>query len=361
MKKTLFLFPLVAIAASVAVGCGDEGTAAPEVDYSALLKDVSEQVALPAHRAGAEKADALLAALRTLETAPSADALQSAQNAWREARAAYRRMDPFNGFGPVPELAIDVRIDASPADPGGIEQTVASADPISADYVGRLGGKKKGFLAVEYLLFKANGDVLAGFTPGGRRGVLARALGEEIATTMHQLLDAWDPAKGGQGKDLTEAGKGGKYASQLAAIDNLVGGGAFTLELVVGARLALPLGRKSKSGTPDAAQDPTLASDNAVADMAASMAGVQSLYQSPGFTTLIRPKLQELDDKAVAEMNTCMAKINAIPRPFGTSVTQNTAVVQEAFEACKAFKLTWNTDVTSTLGANVKPLDTDGD
>ena len=74
-----------------------------------------------------------------------------------------------------------------------------------------------------------------------------------------------------------------------------------------------------------------------------------------------KAKLQELDDKAVGELAACVSSIGAIPRPFGTSVTQSTAVVQRAFEACKAFKLTWNTDVTSTLGANVKPLDTDGD
>lgn len=363
MQKThlLFLFMSIAAGAALAVGCGDEGTAAPETDYSALLKAVSEQVAMPAHQAATDKADALVAALRALETTPSAESLQSAQNAWREARAAYRRMDVFSSFGPLPELAIDVRIDASPADPGGIEQSVASADPISADYVGRLGGKKKGYLAVEYLLFQgAGGDVLAGYARDARRGTLARALGEEIATTMHQLLDAWEPAKGGQAKDLIEAGRGGKYASQLEALDNLVGGGAYTLELIVGQRLALPLGRKT-DGKPSAAQDPTLASDSAVADMAASMAGVLALYQNPGFTTFVRPKLQELDEKAIGEMNACMTKISAIPRPFGTSVTQNTAMVQEAYDACKAFKLTWNTDVTSTLGANVKPLDTDGD
>jgi predicted lipoprotein len=360
MKNTLALFVLAVCAVPV-VGCGDEGTAAPATDYSALLRNVSEQVAMPAHQAATTKTDALVVALQALETAPAPASLQAAQDAWRAARGAYRTLDVFSSFGPVPTLAIDVRIDASPADPAGIEQSVSAADPITADFVGRLGGKKKGFLALEYLLFKGNGaDVLAGFTAGGRRGTLARALGDEIAATMHQLLDAWDPAKNGWAKELTDAGKGGHYTSQLEAVNDLVGGGAFALELVVGTRLALPLGRKAK-GTPDPSQDPTLASDSAMADMTASMAGVQALYQTPGFTTLIRPKIQDLDDKAVSEMSGCIGTITAIQRPFATSVTQSNQVVQAAFDACKAFKLTWNTDVTSTLGANVKPLDSDGD
>ena len=358
MKSSLALALFVVLAPG-AVAC-DDGTAAVETDYSALLRDVSEQVALPVHQAAAAKADVLVTALKGLETTPTQNSLQSAQNAWREARAAYRGLDAFT-FGPLPQLAIDARVDVSPADPTGIEQSVSGTDELGADFVGRLGGKKKGYLAIEYLLFKGpGGDVLASFVATPRRGTLARALGDEIAASMHQLLDAWDPAKNGWAKELTDAGKGGHYASQLAAIDDLVGGGAFALESIVGLRLALPLGRKN-ANHPDPSEDPTLASDSTSADLAATLGSVAALYQTPGFTTLVRPKLAELDDKTVAQLEDCTAKIGAMPHPFATAVTQSTPVVQAAFAACKDFKLTWNTDVTSTLGANVKPLDTDGD
>ena len=357
MTKPFLIAPLLFLFA----GCSEEGTAAVETDYAPLLRDVGEQVALPAHRTAAETADALVVALRTLETAPDATSLQNAQNAWRTARAAYRHLDAYT-FGPMPALAIDARVDVSPADPAGIEEAISGTDTLDATFVGRLGGKKKGYLGVEYLLFKgpAGTDVLSGFAAGGRRGVLARALAEELASSTHQLLDAWDPAKDGVVKQLLTAGSGGKYSSQRAAIDDLVGGGAYALELVVGIRLAMPLGRKT-TGNPEPERDPTLASDNAIADMVASMEGVATMYRTPGFSTLVRAKVPALDDKALAELEGCMAKISAIPRPFGTSITQNNALVQEAFEACKALKLTWNTDVTSTLGATVKPLDTDGD
>lgn len=358
MKSTLAL-ALFAVLAPSTIGC-DEATAAPETDYSVLLREISQAVAMPAHQNAASKADLLVAALTSLETAPTAESLQSAQNAWREARAAYRGLDAFT-FGPLPVLGIDARVDVAPSDTGGIEQAIAGTDVLNADFVGRLGGKKKGYVAVEYLLFQGpGGDVLASFVANPRRGSLARALGDELAASMHQLLDAWDPAKNGWAKELETAGNGGHYESQLAAINDLVGGGAYALESIVGLRLALPLGRKNNN-VPDPAQDPTLASDNTNADLSATLAGVASLYNAPGFTTLIRPKLAELDDKTLAQLGDCAAKISAMPRPFASTVTQNAPVVRAAFEACKALKLTWNTDVTSTLGANVKPLDTDGD
>lgn len=341
------------------IACDEAGgQATPELDYTAMLAALSDDVALPAHKKVADEADALLVTLRALEAAPSADALANAQAAWRKARAAFRHLDAFT-FGPLNTLAIDLRVDASPADPNGIETIVAGTDPIDAPFVGKLGGKKKGYLALEHLLFrgKDGGDVLAGFEPNGRRGQLTRALGEDLTAAVHQLHDAWAQGYAGE---LKTAGNGGVYRSQRAALDELVAGGAYTLELVVGIRLAMPLGRKS-SGNPEPERDPTLASDSGVADMLASMEGVAALYKDSGFSSLIRPAESGLDDKALAELADCQRKIAAIPAPYGASVTGQTAVVQAAFESCKALKLTWNTDITSTLGATLRPLDTDGD
>lgn len=365
-RRVLELSSAVLVLGSLSLtfaGCGEEGGAAtPPIDYTALLRDLSEKVAVPTHQAAATEADALLVTLRTLESAPSAESLAAAQVAWRKARAAYRRLDAFT-FGPMTQTAIDIRIDASPADHGGIESTINGQEAIDVGMVGRLGGKKKGFLALEHLLFRdkdGGSAVLAGFEPNGRRGQLARAVGEEIAASTHQLADAWDPAKGGYGAEISNAGNGGVYSTQRAALDDLVGGGAFALELVVGVRLAMPLGRKT-SGNPEPEQDPTLASDSAVADMLASMQGISALYKEAGFSSLIRAQEPNLDDKALAELGDCQSKLGAIPAPFGASVTGQNATVQAAFEACKALKLTWNTDITSTLGATLRPLDTDGD
>jgi predicted lipoprotein len=371
MKKKLLLACSLCVLAVPAIlsGCGEEGGTATgssggsgELEYGPMLTSLAEQVAVPAHTAAATTASELVVALRALESSPSAETLGAAQVAWRTARAAYRKLDAFT-FGPLTTKAIDARIDVAPADPSGIEKEVTGTEAIDARFVGASGGKKKGWLALEYLLFRGpGGDVLASFATTPRRGQLARAIAEEIETSTAELRDAWDPAKGGYANEVKLAGESSQtYGTQRAALDDLVGGGGYALELVVGIRLANPLGRKNKSGAPSPDEDPTLASDSAVADMVASLEGVSALYKGSGFSSLVRSANAALDDSATAELDACLAAVRAIPAPFGTSVTSQTQTVQAAFEACKAYKLTWNTDLTQTLGATLKPLDTDGD
>jgi len=364
-KKYLTAAVVIAVASLAGAFACDDDTAAAQTDYGPVLHSLTETVILPEHVAFAARADELAAAMQTLESTPDADSLAKAQGAWRSARAAFRLLDALH-FGPVASLGISERIDLSPATPSDIDAIVAGAAPIDAKVVSVAGGHAKGFLGVEYLIFSTDGasaalSRLTGDGAPARRRTLVRAMAEEIASSAHQLADAWDPAKGGYAKDVEGAGATSqRYASQRAAVDDIVGGVGFALELVVGVRLATPLGRKS-GGTPEPNLDPTPASDSAVGDMTSSLDGVRVLYQGNGFSSMVRTKSSALDDRATGELGDCGAKLSAIPAPFTSAVSGSTAVVQAAYDACKALKLTWNTDVTSALGATLKPSDNDGD
>jgi predicted lipoprotein len=151
-----------------------------------------------------------------------------------------------------------------------------------------------------------------------------------------------------------------KSGSQRAAVDNLVGGVSYALELVAGIRLAIPLGRKD-AGTPMPSADPTSLSDSAVADMSATLATVAAFYRGNGFSSRIATKSAVLDTRCQSQLDDCIAQVSAIPMPFVQSVSTQTAKVQSAYDACKVLKATWNTDATSALGATLKPTDNDGD
>jgi predicted lipoprotein len=362
MHRTLFSFPGLCLALElVAAGaCSDDGSKTDAIDYAPVVSALTQDVALPAYDRAATSGDGLVSALSTLQTSPTAATLSAAQDAWRTARAAYRQLDAFS-FGPLTELAIDARIDVAPADPSGLEKIVAGSDSLDVTYVGRLGGQQKGWLGLEYLLFDtAQGQPLAQFQASARRATLARAIGEEIAASLSQLNEAWS-SETGLAHELLTAGAGStRYRSQRAAIDEFVGGGAYALEYVVGNRFAEPMGRKS-TGTPDPSLDPTLASDSTKSDALATLASVRALYEGRGFSSLIAPRAAALDTEATNELNACTTSIDAIPGSFDSALTQAFDSVQAAYDACKQYKLTWNTDITRTLGATVKPLDTDGD
>jgi putative iron-regulated protein len=344
----------------------DDNTGTVAADYTALLQGSTNSVIVPDETAFAARADDLVVATKALEASPTGDTLAAAQSAWRAARAAYRTID-IASFGPIAELGISDRIDTAPATPSQIDAIVSGTPTIDVASVGVAGGHAKGFLGAEYLLFSAMGQDAAlaklsgADSAAARRRTLARAISEEIAASAHQLVDAWDPAKGGWATAITGAGKTSQhYATQRAALDDLVGGVAFAMEIVVGVRLATVLGRTS-GGTPDPTQDATTASDSAVPDMLATLAGVKAVYHDGGFATFVHAKSAPLDAHFSQEIDACAAAVKAIPAPFSDAVTKNTATVQAAFDACKAMKLTWNTDLTSALGATLKPTINDGD
>lgn len=357
-----FRSPLLCASACLLLACGNTG--APELDYGPLLGNVSQQVILPEHRQFVTQAQALVDSVQMLSDSPDEVSLQAAQAAWREARKAYRTLDALH-VGPGYTLHITEAIDVSPIDLDGIEALVTGSGAVDDQAVRNAGAKKKGFLGLEYLLFaepssKLPAPALADDDWAVRRRLLAISMADEIAKLARDLDAAWE-GDDGAAAQLEQAGKGGtKYATQRAAVDDLIGGTGYALELIVGVRLALPLGRHN-GGTPDPSLDPTLRSDSAVADMQASLAGVFALYSGDGLSAVIRGKSSALDQRVLDQFTAGEAKLNALPAPFETAVVDDTALVQEAYDSTQALKKTWNTDVASALGATARTGENDGD
>jgi predicted lipoprotein len=346
------------------LGCGN--TDAPARDYGPLLENLSEQVILPEHALFVSASVGLVSAVQALVDEPDAEALAAAQEAWRTARKAYRTLDALH-FGPGSTLHISERIDVTPAEPERIEALAVGDAEITDSTISKAGGREKGFLGLEYLLFAdvsadaAAAPVLADDEFAGRRRALSLAMANEIMKSAHQLDDAWAPGAGNYVAQLESAGKGStQYASQRAAVDDIVGGVAYAFELIVGVRLAVPLGRKS-GGTPNASLDPTLRSDNAVADIQATLSGIAALYDGDGFSSVVRSKSAKLDETVESGFGNVAQTLSMIPAPFGDAVMNDTSVVKAAYDAGVELKRTWNTDVSSALGATLKPSDNDGD
>jgi predicted lipoprotein len=345
--------------------CGNTG--APERNYGPLLKNLTEHVILPEHHDFADQADALVVAAQALSDDPNAATLKAAQASWRQTRRAWRMLDAVH-LGPELTLHIQERIDVSPVDADGIETLVSGASALDAQAVANAGGKKKGFLGLEYVLFSdlaaAPGTpppALAADDAAARRRTWALGMADEIAQSARQLEAAWQASAGNYAAELELAGVGStQYATQRAAVSDLVAGGvAYALEYIVGVRLALPLGRAS-GGTPMPQLDPTSRSDSAVADMQATLGGVAALYTGAGFSAAVRAKKADLDQAVLRQLEASNAALGAISAPFADAVTES-QTVSNAYDVLKGLKTTWNTDVSSALGAIPKPSDTDGD
>ena len=284
-------FSLLALAALPIASC-DNGTAASAVDYSATLAAMTDTVVVPEVTAFATDSDKLVAALKAFDATPNATTLAAAQTAWRAARADWRKLDGVY-FGPVVTLGTTQRIDASPADGAGIEAAVAGTATLDDAFVGMQGGFTKGLLGDEYLLFSTSGDAAAltklTGSDGERRRTYAISIADEIASSAHDLADAWtkdSAAATAYATQLKTAGTStSTIASQLTAMDDFANAIAGALDGVT-MRMRSSLGG-SVDGTPDPSADPTAASDSTVADLNATLTGVQALWAGQGFSAKI--------------------------------------------------------------------------
>jgi predicted lipoprotein len=336
------------------------------------MRALTEEVVLPALDEVVLRAGALADAARALADAPTQPTLDAAQEAWRAARRPWKETEAFS-FGPAMTERLSAAIDQIPVDPAKIELELAGTAELTDLYVDNLGANRKGFHAVEYLLFRGDDDaaVLASLTTDAgavRRRELAAVLARGIARDAGRLQTAWALTGGGYAETVTEPGAGNAtYPTIKAVVDAFVNESVFLAELAADARLAAPLGL-STGGTPRPELEESGPSDNSLADLAATVRGMRSVYTGSrdgsvagGISGLVADRSPATDRELREAFATALAALDAVPRPFRTAVVDHRAEVQAAYDAVKELKRILGTEVVALLGATLKFNDNDGD
>ncbi|MGN6103874.1 MAG: imelysin family protein, partial [Kofleriaceae bacterium] len=179
-------------------GCSDDSS---DAERRIVLRGLADEVVLPALDEAAARSAAMATAIDAVVSAPDQATLDAAQAAWRAARAPWKQTAAF-GFGPAADERLGVAIDQSPVDFTKIDAEIAAATPISDAYIDGLGANRKGFHALEYLLFHYDDDaaVLATLTTdaaAARRRELLGALAHNHARRSGELATAWSASGGG--------------------------------------------------------------------------------------------------------------------------------------------------------------------
>jgi len=314
------------------------------------VRAITDDVIVPTLDDAAARIADLAAALDALAATPSQPALDAAQDAWRAARIPWKQSEAF-AFGPAMDERLAASIDQASA-PARIDEELAGTAPLTPAYVASLGANKKGFHAIEHLIFRTDDDdaaIVAAFADTRRRDYVV-SLAVVIGDDSRRLAELWAD---GYVATLTLPGAGNAtFPTVKSVVDTLVNESVFLAEFLADNRIEL-----EESGP----------SDNSLADLAASLQGIRAVYRGSlsaeggGIGALIAARSPAIDREVEAMLATALDAIAAVPRPFRVAIVSNRAEVEAAYAAVKELKIVFATEVVATLGATLKFNDNDGD
>jgi len=349
----------LATTCTVQLGDGDRRVVARELATGVIVPTLDDVVV---------RAAELAESLQRLAIMPAIPQLDAAQAAWRAARVPWKESDVF-GFGPAKDLSLDVAIDQA-VDPSKIELEVVGTETISEAYVDGIGANRKGFHAIEYLLFRGNDDagVLASLTTdplAARRRDLLVAYAQNLERKARELDAAW---VGDYASRIAEPGSANmEYPTIKSVIDTVVNESVFQAELVADARIGKPLGTAS-GGTPQPVLEESGPSDNSLADMASALRGIRNAYfgtrngiPGKGIGQLVAARSPALDRDVREAIDAALAAVATIPSPYRTALLELRPEILTAHDAVKELKRLLATEVVGTLGSTLKFNDNDGD
>lgn len=334
-----------------------------------IVSEVTNSVVLPTLDDVVTQNSALLAAVEPLAAEPSAQSLAQSQEAWRAARAPWKETEAF-GFGPAADLRLSAALDQSPADK--IVDELAATTPVDAAYVANLGANRKGYHAIEYILFSGgDAEALAQLTSGPqaeRRRALLPALARELEQTSLTLRSAWQADGDDYAGVLTQPGSSNeRYPTVKSAVDVFVNESVFLSESVAVGKIGKPLGMAT-GGTPQPELEESGPSDNSLADMVSNLHSIRNVYfgtrtglPGGGIQQLVSAQSPATHRAVLDALDGAVRAIEEIPHPFSTAVEEHRAEVERAYNAVKVLQRVLATEVVAVLGSTLKFNDNDGD
>lgn len=361
---------LLVLTAMLAAACTDGPGSKETFERKNMLINTTDAVIIPSYEALASSTDAFGAEVDALCAAPDLALLQSTRAAWKVMRRDWKRTEAFR-FGPVEQLQTVAALDTWPSAFVFMEGTLNGSASLDAAGVAALSPTQRGQPAAEYLLWGRNTDdatVLSGLGTAGaptRRCQYLRGLALDLRTNTRAVLDAW---RTGYRTDFVDAGGGDPpYPTLKAAVDQMVNQLVATSESVAGARLAAPLGLRGDGvPAPNAVESPYSA--NAIQDMLDINQGVENLYRGSlgtpdglSLSDYVREKDPAVDAQVLTEIAELNDALEAIPGPLQTALTENTALVEAAYQQSRDVKRVFATNVVALLGVTLTFNDNDGD
>lgn len=348
-----FLIPFASAFLAVAiVACGDSTTEPVDTDEqktSAVLNDITYKVILPTYTELDQKAQVLADAVAALQSGITDAKLETARQAWREARRPWEQSEGFL-FGPVDTKGIDPSIDSWPVNKVDLDAVLASNATLTKEYIDGLEGTLKGFHTIEYLIF-GTGETKPASAMTPREIEYLVAVTQSFKGATAQLRQSWETTGDNFAAQLANAGGSSTiYTSQRSALEDIVGGMAGICDEVANGKINDPFTQQDRT------LEESQFSNNSNADFQDNIRSVKNLYlgtygtnSGKGVSELVAAKNSTLDARVRTEIDAAITAIGAMQPSFGEAIFNNKAAVEAAQTAVRKLQATFDNEVTTTL------------
>lgn len=312
-------------------------------DFTSIINSYVNKTIIPTYaqfKGAATEMEANIDKLIASKTQANVDA---ACKSWKDARIGWEASEAFL-FGPAADFNIDPSLDSWPLDFGELNKVINSNEEITKDMLlENKGPAIRGFHTAEYLLFRDG-------APRKVADITERELQYLKVTTgiikddVESLYKSWTTS---YNVEFINAGKAGsRFASQEAAIDQLING-VITIADEVGT---------GKLVDPFEAKNPLLVESwyswNSLTDFQYNIRGIENAYmggfdksdRGTGLDKFIEAKNPTLNARVKAEITDAINKIGAIPAPFRSNLDKDTEI-NAAINACLKVRDTFQKDI----------------
>lgn len=343
-------------------GSSDDSSSGNTTD--SVLVNLGTNVILPSLTKLASTTATLDTIVKAFNGAPGAFTLIPVQIAFKDAYAAWESCSEFQ-FGPMLDLSLTTHFTNSfPADTSVIKSNIAGA---SYTLDGLSNFAAQGFPALDYMLFaNDNSAALARFTTdpnaAGARQYLA-ALTTALKTKASAVLNAWS-ASGSNYLDRFSKATGVDAGSSLSLLLN-----AFVQDFDVtlqNYKIGIPIGKYGPNTLPIAPEKVEgYYSGISVALLVAQVKAIQNIYlgglDDKVAATTATNNGMPLNDAIKNQINTLLAKLQALPDPLSTDIKNNITAVNDTYTEVRKLTVLFKADMSSALGVKISFQDDDGD
>lgn len=332
----------------------DNGSCEYAADNKEILKAVGTNVIVATYGDLAINTSSLYDAVNDFIANPSAAGLENCRNLWKSSRSAWERSEGFL-FGPVATDEIDPRIDTWPVDYNAMETLLSGSTDFTTDAnIDALDDALKGFHPIEYMLWGSNGTkTYSDFTT--REKEYLKALAKNVKKLTADLVQGWDAnVSGSFYASFTAPGSGNTfYPTVKSVFEELVNSIAGICDEVANGKISEPFVQHD----PSLEESPF--SQNSIKDFTNNIRSIENIYlgkyttDGQGLEDLVRKNNLSLDNTIKTKITNAITKLEAITDPFGTAITSQATLVQNAIDAINDLKTTLEGDLLSYVQQHV--------